>query len=385
MFFMKTALIHDWLVGIGGGEKCLEAIYELFPSPIYTLVKDETKIQEKRFSEAKIHTSFLQKLPKAKTAYRNYLPLFPLAIEQFNLTEQDLVISLSHAVAKGALTHSEQLHLCYCFTPMRYAWDLFHQYVQDLGAFRKLCAKLSLHSLRAWDVAASNRVDHFAAISHTISRRIQKIYRRESTVIYPPVATQNFSLSNQKEEYYLTASRLVPYKRIDLIVDTFAQMPEKKLLVIGDGPEMTKIKKKATKNIEILGYLPDTSYQDYLARAKAFIFAAEEDFGIIVVEAQASGVPVIAFGKGGSLETVIEEKTGIFFPDQTVESLAVAIEDFERKQEKFDPVQIKAHAELFNVERFKREFRTFVKEKLEEFHESRHPGRRERNPSLAHL
>ena len=381
---MKTALVHDWLVGVGGGERCLEAIHELFPAPIYTLVSDAKKISGMGFARAEIHTSFLQKMPRASTAYRNFLPLFPLAIEQFNLSEYDLVLSTSHAVAKGVLTHAEQLHISYCFTPMRYAWDLTHTYLAELGAFRGMCARLALKSLRAWDLNTQNRVDHFVAISHHIARRIQKVYGRESEVIYPPVATHRFALG-KKEEYYLTASRLVPYKKIDLIVETFAQMPEKKLVVIGDGPEMKKVKQKAATNVEILGHVEDALFRDYLAHAKAFVFAAEEDFGIVVVEAQAAGVPVIALGRGAALETVVEDKTGLFFPDQTLESLAVAIEDFERKQDLFDPLAIKAHAELFNEERFKREFHAFVKRSTEEFYENRHSGRRQRNQALAGL
>lgn len=381
---MKTALVHDWLVGVGGGERCLEAIYALFPAPIYTLVKDEKKIQGMGFAQTELHASFIQKLPRARISYRNYLPFFPLAIEQFDLSEYDLILSTSHAVAKGVLSSAEQLHLCYCFTPMRYAWDLTHTYLEELGAFRGLCARLALKSLRAWDISSQGRVDHFAAISNHIARRIKKIYGRESAIIYPPVATHLFSLG-KKEEYYITASRLVPYKKIDLIVETFAQMPEKKLLVIGDGPEMGKVKAKAAKNIEILGHLQDSLFRELLAKAKAFVFAAEEDFGIVVVEAQAAGVPVIALGRGAALETVIEDRTGLFFPDQTVESLAVAIEDFERKQDRFDPMAIKAHAELFSEERFKREFQLFVKQKLEEFYENRHPGRRQRNETLAGL
>jgi glycosyltransferase involved in cell wall biosynthesis len=382
---MKSALVHDWLVGLGGGEKCLEAISHLFPSPIYTLVHDPKKIAQAEFAEAEIHTSFIQKLPLAKTSYRNYLPLFPYAIEQFDLSEYEVVFSLSHAVAKGALTHSDQLHLCYCFTPMRYAWDLTHQYLKDLGFFRKFCAAKMLHTLRKWDIASLGRVDHFAAISHTIAARIQKIYGRESRVIYPPVATHHFCPSKTKEEFYLTASRLVSYKRVDLIAQAFSQMPEKRLIVIGDGPEMAKVKKNAGKNIEILGHVSDAILKEYMAKAKAFVYAAEEDFGIVSVEAQASGTPVIAYGKGGSLETVVEGKTGIFFSDQTPESLLVAVEDFEGREEQFDPAVIKQHAEFFNVERFNREFREFVEEKLKDFHENHHLSRRQRDASLAHL
>lgn len=382
---MKTALVHDWLVGIGGGEKVLEAIYSLYPSPIYTLVADKKKIEGAAFAAADISSSFLQKLPMAKSCFRNFLPFFPMAMEQFDLGEHEVVLSLSHAVAKGVLTTSEQLHLCYCFTPMRYAWDLYHTYVRELGALRKLSAKLALHSLRKWDLLSATRVDHFAAISHFIARRIKKIYAREARVIYPPVATQNFSLAREKEGYYVTASRMVSYKKIDLIVEAFSQMPEKRLLVLGDGPEMNRIKAKAKKNIEILGYRSDIEMRDYLAKAKAFVFAAEEDFGIIVVEAQAAGTPVIALGKGGALETVVENETGLFFPDQTPESLAVAVEEFEKCEERFDPHKIKAHAEKFSEERFKREFKQFVEEKVREFYEDSDSSRRQRYAPLAHL
>ncbi len=382
---MRSALVHDWLVGIGGGEKCLEAIYDLFPSPISTLVKDVEKIKGMNFASAEIETSFIQKLPFARTAYRNYLPLFSFAIEQFDLSQHDLIISLSHAVAKGVLTHSDQLHLCYCFTPMRYAWNLTNQYLAGLGALRKFCAGVALHKLRAWDVASAGRVDHFVAISQVVERRIRKVYGRSSTVIYPPVATHKFVLNPKKEEFYLTASRMVPYKKIDLIVEAFAQMPDKRLIVIGDGPEMQKVKSKATKNIEILGHQSDIVLRDYMAQAKAFVFAAEEDFGIIVVEAQASGTPVIAFGKGAALETVLDDKTGLFFPDQTVESLMVAVEDFEKRQDQFNAREIRAHAELFNEARFKRQFHAFVKAKVEEYNENRHSGRRQRDASLAHF
>ncbi|MFI5335063.1 MAG: glycosyltransferase, partial [Chlamydiales bacterium] len=238
--------------------------------------------------------------------------------------------------------------------------------------------------LRSWDITSLNRVDHFIAISKHIAKRIRKVYGREAEVIYPPVATHRFTLA-QKEEFYLTASRLVPYKKIDLIVETFSQMPDKKLVVIGDGPEMAKVKKKAAKNIEILGHVSDRLLCEYYAKAKAFVFAAEEDFGIVLVEAQAAGTPVIALGRGAALEIVADGKTGLFFPDQTVESLSVAIEEFEQTQERFDPQLIKSHAEFFNEERFKREFHAYVKRKLQEFYENHHSSRRQRDSSLAPL
>jgi glycosyltransferase involved in cell wall biosynthesis len=373
---MKTALINDWLVTIGGGEKTLEAIYDLFPSPIYTLVKDEKQLKNTFFEGKQIETSFLQKIPKAPKLYRHFLPLFPLAIEQFDLSDYELILSTSHAVAKGVLTNCNQLHICYCLTPMRYAWDLYHRYLEGVTGAKGKLAKLALHYLRNWDIASSQRVDHYIAISRYISKRIQKIYGRSSHVIYPPVATHLFEPAVKKESYYVTASRFVPYKKIDLIVSAFAKMPDKKLIVIGDGPEMHKVKAVAQKNVELLGFLPDPQVREYLSKAKAFVFAAEEDFGITVVEAEAAGTPVIAFGKGGALETILEHKTGLFFKEQTPQSLIAAVEAFEKTQDQFDPQLICQHAQQFSEDRFKREFKQYVQEKIEEFHESHHSCRR---------
>ena len=293
--------------------------------------------------------------------------LFPLAVEQFDLRDFELVISTSHAVAKGALTHPHQLHICYCFTPMRYAWDLYHEYLEPLKGLKRLLAKTSLHRLRQWDLLSSQRVDHFIAISHYIASRIKKYYGREATVIYPPVDTDHFEISSLKENYYITCSRLVPYKKIDVIVEAFSKLPDRRLVVIGDGPEMAKIKSKASsKNTEFLGYQPDEIYRALLAKAKAFLFMAEEDFGIAPIEAQAAGIPVIAYGKGGALETIIPDTTGIFFERQTPDALINAIKEFEKKEDLFFPEIIKAHAEAFNEERFKQEFKSFVDQKLAE-------------------
>lgn len=366
----KIAIVHDWLVNIGGAEKVLEGIYEVFPSDIYTLLKDEIALKGTIFENAKIKTSFIQKLPKAKKFYRNYFPLFPLAVEEFDLREYDIVISSSHAVAKGVLTNANQLHICYCHTPVRYAWDLYHQYLNELDIFRKLVAKYFLHKLRIWDVASSNRVDFFIANSKYVANRIKKIYRRKSKVIYPPVNVEKFEVYPQKENFYLTASRLVPYKRIDLIVKAFSKMLDKRLVLIGDGTEMKKIKSLATKNVEILGYQPFEVLKDYMKRAKAFVFAAEEDFGIMPVEAQACGTPVIAYGQGGVLETVINGKTGIFFERQSVDSLIEAIKKFEKIENSFDSYQIRENAEKFSKEKFKKIFKNFVEEKIDMFFNS---------------
>lgn len=367
---MKTALIHDWLVTLGGAEKVLESIYEIYPSPIFTLVKNDRNLIGTIFEKANIKTSFIQKLPKAKTFYRNYLLFFPLAIEQFDLSEYDIIISSSHAVAKGVLTNSNQLHICYCHTPIRYAWDLYHKYLNETGFSKGLkgfLTKFILHYIRIWDLTTVNRVDYFIANSKYVAKRIAKIYRRQATVIYPPVDIDKFEVFTKKENFFVTASRIVPYKKIDLIVEAFSQIPDKKLIVIGDGPDLKKIKRKAGKNIEFLGYQPFNNLKYYLQRAKAFIFAAEEDFGILPVEAQACGTPVIAYGRGGVTETVIENKTGLFFKEQSVESLINTIKHFEKVEDRFDPLEIRKNAERFNKERFKKEFKSFVDKKIEEF------------------
>lgn len=371
---LKTALVYDWLVTIGGGEKTLGAILEEFPAPIHTLVKNEKALARTPFSSADIHPSFLQKIPFSSSCYRYFLPLFPLAIEQFDLSRYDLILSTSHAVAKGVLTHPQQLHLCYCLTPMRYAWDLTHRYLEGVNGMQKVLARMALHYLRNWDIGSLNRVDHFAAISHYVAKRIKKIYGREAEVIYPPVDVEEIPFQEKKEDFYLTVSRMVPYKKIDLIVEAFSQMPQKKLIVIGDGPEMSKVKRKAGKNIEILGHQPDSVVRDYMKKARGFIFAAEEDFGIVVLEAQAAGTPVIAFGQGAALETVLEKETGIFFDEQTVPSLLNALTIFEALN--FDPERARENALRFNKARFQREFRDFVLRKVEDFHENHHTRRR---------
>ena len=368
---MKIALVHDWLTAIAGAEKVLESIYEIYhKADIFTLIKDEEKLEGTVFEKAKIKTSFIQNLPKAKTKYRNYLPLFPLAIEQFDLTEYDVIISSSHAVAKGVLTNSNQLHICYCHTPIRYAWDLYHQYLKESNLDKGLkgwLAKYFLHKIRIWDYSTANRPDYYIANSNYVAKRIKKIYEKKATVIYPPVDVDKFEVYTQKEDFYLTASRMVPYKKIDLIVEAFSKMPDRKLIVIGDGQDFERIKKKAGKNVELLGYQPFEVLKNYMQRAKAFIFAAEEDFGIIPVEAQACGTPVIAYRKGGATETVLDRKTGIFFEEQTVGSLVKAIKEFEKIENSFDFSIIRKNAERFSKERFRREFKEFVNEKVEEF------------------
>ncbi|HHP8620870.1 TPA: glycosyltransferase, partial [Klebsiella pneumoniae] len=291
-----------------GSEKVIAEFIKLFPqSDLYSVIDFLSDESRSRFMNKRAKTTFIQKLPKAKSNYQRYLPFMPLAIEQLDVSKHEIILSSSHAVAKGILTGPDQLHISYVHSPIRYAWDLQHQYLREAGldkGIKSYIARMLLHKIRLWDCRTANGVDHFIANSQFIARRIKKVYGRDADVIYPPVDVNRFELNFNKEDYFFTASRLVPYKRIDLIVEAFSEMPNRKLVVIGDGPEMQKIKSKAKTNIEILGYQPDSVMQEYMRNAKAFVFAAEEDFGIIPVEAQACGTPVIAFGKGGALETI---------------------------------------------------------------------------------
>ncbi len=367
---MKTAIIHEWLITLGGSERVLEQMLHLYPdSELYSLIDFFPKSERILILNKKVNVSFIQKLPFAKKMYRTYLPLMPLAIEWFDLSGYDLIISSSHAVAKGVLTHSNQLHICYCHTPMRYAWDLQHQYLKETKSdkgIRGIIAKVILHYIRIWDQSTARRVNYFIANSQYTARKIKNIYGRESTVIYPPVDIEKFDIGNKKEDFFLTASRIVPYKKIDLIVEAFSEtgLP---LVVIGDGPDFEKMKRKAKNNVTFLGYQKDDILKEYLQKAQAFVFAAEEDFGILPVEAQACGTPVIAYGRGGVLETTIENKTGIFFKEQTVKSLIGAINEFQKKQDQFDCIEIRKNAERFGRELFKDEFKKFIDRKIRDF------------------
>ena len=367
---MQFALVHDWLMTMAGAEKVLESIYKQYPAPIYTLFRDKRNVVNSVFKNAEIITSWIQKITWAKKKYRSYLPLFPLAIESFDLSSYDVILSSSHAVAKGVLVHGNQLHICYCHTPMRYLWDMTYQYLKEANlnkGVKGAIAKCFLHYLRMWDITSLNRVNYFIANSNYIAKRIKNVYNRDSVVIYPPVNVELFSVCEQKSDFYLTASRLVPYKKIDLIVEAFAYMPEKRLVVIGDGPDFVKIKRKAAGNVEILGFQPFDVLKEHMQQAKGFVFAADEDFGIISVEAQACGTPVIAYGKGGSLETVVDGKTGVFFDKQSIASIRQGIEKFEKIYDQFDPNTIRMHAEKFSKKRFEKEFFCFVQNKVKEF------------------
>lgn len=365
---MRIAIIHDWLITYAGAERVLEQMLCCYPdADIYSLV-DFLGPDKRSFIQNKsVSTSFVQQLPFARSKYRSYLPVMPLAVEQFDLSAYDLVISSSHAVAKGVLTGPDQLHLCMCYSPIRYAWDLQHQYLMESGlttGVKGWLAKWVLHKIRIWDARTANGVDGFMSISSFISRRIWKVYRRESRIIYPPVDIDAFSLQENKEDFYLTASRMVPYKKIDLIVEAFRTMPNRRLIVIGDGPDFDKIKEKAGENVELLGYQPFEVLCDHMQRARAFVFAAEEDFGIAPLEAQACGTPVIAFGKGATLETIrglaSEQPTGVFFGEQTVSSIRAAVEEFENAAGQMTASACRQNALRFSPDRFRQEFMAYV-------------------------
>ncbi|WP_074405865.1 glycosyltransferase [Aquimarina megaterium] len=378
---MKVAIIHEWITVIAGSESCFKVFTEIYPeADIFVLVSDDKSIKKLGIDPNRVNNSFIQKLPKAKTKWKNYLPLFPFAVEQFDLSEYDLIISSSHAVAKGVITNANQTHICYIYSPIRYAWDLYHQYLKEANltkGVKAFIAKSILHYIRNWDLGTSNRVDAFIPISKYIEKRVWRTYRRESyKVIYPPVDVDAFTLEKEKEDFYLTASRIVPYKKIDLIVEAFSKIPDKKLVVIGDGPEFKKVKEKAGDNVSVLGYQDFEVLKDHMQRTKAFIFAAEEDFGIIPIEAQACGTPVLAYGKGGSLETVkgkfvdqqlTSDDTGVYFENQTVESILSAINFLEDNYDVFDPEKIRNFALKFDKELFRKNiedtFNKIIKER----------------------
>jgi glycosyltransferase involved in cell wall biosynthesis len=362
---LRIAVIHDWLVTYGGADRVLEQILTCFPeSDLFSLVDFLPANQRGFILDKPAQTSFFQHLPFAREAFRKYFPLMPLAVEQFDLSPYDLVISSSHSVAKGVITGPDQLHICYCHSPMRYVWDLQHQYLRESGLDKGTIgwfARWLLHKGRMWDLRTANGVDEFMANSHYIARRIWKTYRREATVIYPPVDMESLSVKENKDDFYLTVSRLVPYKKVNLIVEAFGRMPDKELVVIGDGAQLKGLKAAASKNVKMLGFQSSEVVHDYMRRARGFVFAAEEDFGICVVEAQACGTPVIAFGKGGALESVrdlsTEEPTGVFFKEQTPEAIVDALRVFERERKKIDAGACRRSAERFSRERFRREFR----------------------------
>lgn len=355
---MKAALVHEWLVTYAGSEKVLAEMCAVLPeAPVHTLVADIAALRNTPLQDRRIVQSGFARLPGAVKRYRTYLPLMPFAIEQFDLRDYDLIVSSSHAVAKGTLIGGNQVHVSYVHSPIRYAWDLYHQYLQESGLERgpkATLAKLILHYLRLWDTSTANRVDVFLANSQYVARRVWRTYRRPAHVVYPPVDVDRFVPGQRREEFYLTMSRFVPYKKIDLIVETFARLG-KPLVVIGDGPDRAKIEALAGPTVTMLGRQPDEVVANYMSRCRAFVFAADEDFGITPVEAQAAGAPVIAYGRGGVLESVVEGRTGLFFEHQQHDSLASALERFEDLPRMTDSV-IRRNAERFSEARFRAEF-----------------------------
>jgi glycosyltransferase involved in cell wall biosynthesis len=368
----KVAIMHDWLLEYAGGEHVLEQLLEIYPdADIYTLC-DFIPEEKRSFLQNKsTTTSFMQKLPLARTRFRHYLPLMPFAVEQFDLSRYDVVISSSCSVARAVLTHDDQVSIAYFNNTMNFAWNLYHQYLRGVGmhrGLRGLVAKAIMHYVRMWDASTANRGDHYIANSKHMSRRLARLYRRDSTVIYPPVEVNAFDLSYTKDDYYVAVTRLIPVKCNDLLVKTFNEMPDKKLIIIGDGPQMTKLKKAAGRNIGFVGVKDRREINNYLKHARALIVPSLESFGIVSVEAQACGTPVIAYGQGGSLETVIKGRTGIFFDRQDSECLIEAVEQFEKVKNYFDPGEIRENSRRFSKERFQAEFKAFVEEAVRKHH-----------------
>ncbi len=375
---LRVAIVHYWFVRFRGGERVLEVLADMFPqADIFTLVLDPKALPPSLRSRT-FTTSFLQKIPGIRRHYKKFLPLFPLALEQFKLDEYNLVISSESGPAKGVLTRPHTCHICYCHTPMRYVWDMYHQYRASApgGALGRAFYSLAVNYVRQWDYAASARVDYYVASSHNAASRIAKYYRREAEVIHPPVNISSFSVATNPEDFYLVVSPLVAYKRVDLAISACNAM-QRRLIVIGEGETMRALKKLAGRTITFLGYQPDELVRQHYQRCRAFIFPSEEDIGLTPIEAQACGRPVIAYGRGGALETVVggfpvnsyapESSTGVFFAEQSAESLAEAIRFFESNETRFSPAFIRRHVERFDVSHFKAEMRAFINLKMLEF------------------
>jgi glycosyltransferase involved in cell wall biosynthesis len=374
----RTAIITDKLDVYGGGERVIEQMINLYPQSDIAAAVDIMAAKDRGFLRGKVPiTTFAQTLPFVAKRHRQFFLLLMFAMEQLDLSEYELILSGSASIAKGVITGPDQLHISYVHSPMRYAWDLQHQYLDeaklDKGA-KSMIARWMLHRARMWDLRTANGVDHYIANSHFIARRIWKCYRREATVIHPPVDVDTFALRTNKEPFYLTASRLVPYKKITSIVEAFSALPERRLVVIGDGPEMKRVKALAGPNVEVLGYQPASVMSDLMQRARAFIFAAEEDFGITPVEAQACGTPVIAYGRGGAVETIRgldhAKPTGMFFDRQDAASIVEAVLGFERNADRIAPLDCWENAQRFSAQIFRDTYYTFVERCWEAFRSS---------------
>lgn len=378
---MKYALIHEWLTpqATGGSELVVQEILQHIDADLYALIDFESTNPESYLYQRKIGTTFLQKFPQARNGVQKYLPFLPIAIEQLDLNHYDIILSSSHAVAKGVLTNPHQLHICYCHTPMRYAWDLTFDYLEGDRkgkGIQGIIARYILHRLRTWDVISANRVDYFIANSQHTARRIWRCYRRQAKVIYPPVNLEKFEFCPGKEDFYLTISRLVSYKQICLIVKAFNKL-KKPLVIIGGGSQIDEIRQLAESNVRILGWQPHNVVKEYITKAKAFVYAACEDFGIALVEAQACGTPVIAYGKGGALETVKDIRidpqngTGLFFDVQQPEALIQAVGEFEKIATQIDPENCRSQANKFSPTIFKQSYLKFVEDSYQEWKQAR--------------
>jgi glycosyltransferase involved in cell wall biosynthesis len=363
---LRVALVHDWLTGMRGGERMLEVLCELFPkATLHTLLHNKGSVSP-TIEAMKIETSFIDWLPLKATKYRNYLPLFPLAIESFDLSGFDLVFSTSHAVAKGAKAAPGALHICYCHTPMRYIWEMYDEYFGPgrAGFLTRAAMSVVAPRLRTWDVRSNDRVNFFITNSRNVANRIRQYYRRPADVLYGPVDTDQFVVSERNDGYFLIVSALVPYKRVDLAIQVFNELGER-LLIVGTGPERGKLESISSKNIQFLGWQSDAELSKLYAACRGLIFPGIEDFGLVPLEAMATGKPVIAFGQGGALETVVDDPhhpTGVFFQEQSVASLSNAVARFSKM--KFDPLFIRSQAERFSRPLFKERIRQYVEEKL---------------------
>lgn len=374
---LKYALVHEWLTpkATGGSELVVREILKFIDADLYALIDFESTNPESYLFQRQIGTTFLQHLPAARNGVQKYLPLLPLAIEQLDLRAYDIILSSFHTVAKGVLTSPRQLHISYCHTPMRFAWDLTFDYLRSSRMGRGLPGILTryiLHQLRQWDVITANRVDYFIANSQNTARRIWRNYRRPAKVIYPPVNIERFPFLTAKQDFYVTVSRLVGYKQVSLIVRAFNQL-KKPLVVIGTGPELKQIRKLAQPNVQVLGAQPSEVVEKYMAQAKAFVYAAFEDFGIAIVEAQACGTPVIAYGAGGALETVRDlhqypdTATGLFFRAQSEAALIETVEKFEAYQKRFNPEVARSQAAQFAPKIFEERLMSFIENSCQEF------------------
>jgi glycosyltransferase involved in cell wall biosynthesis len=372
---LKIAIVHEWLETYAGSERVLEQLLQSFPTADIFAVVDFMDETERGFLQnRRVRTSFIQKLPYARRRFRNYLGLMPIAMQQLDLSGYDLVISSNHAVAKGVITGPDQVHVSYVHSPMRYAWDLQHQYLAQAGierGLRGIYARWLLARLRQWDVSSAHHVDHFVANSRYVARRIRKAYRRDATVIYPPVDIGRFAMREDKDDFYLLACRFVPYKRADVVVKSFARQPSRRLVVVGDGPDNRHVREAAggAPNVHFVGSVSQLQLVDLMQRARAFVFAAEEDFGIALAEAQACGTPVIAYCRGGAAEIVVtdpaERRTGVLFDRQEEAAVTEAVERFEALGARLDSHACRSNALRFSQMRFRSEIGEFINDVLE--------------------